>query len=495
MTASLLVTAPLLLPLAGALAAAPMPRRMAARLALGVSVLTLGAGLLLVRAAAAGGPQVYSVGGWPAPYGIVLVADLLGATLAVIAAGVAVAATLHTLTARTEGTHHRLYQPLFLLLLSALGGAFTTGDLFNLYVFMELAILSSLPLVAMADRAVSPEVTFKYAVLAALGSAMLLAGIALTYAAFGTLNMADIAERARTADALPAFWHVAAAVIIFAFLLKCGVAPFHFWLPDAHSAAPATISAMLSGVLVKLGLYGVIRTATLLFPDAPALAVLGPLGAASAVLGALAALANPDLKRLLAYSTVANMGLIVMVLGWGGQAGTAAALLHAVHHALVKGSLFLSVGYVTETLHEHRIARLGGLAQVTPGGALAFGVGALALAGLPPLGMFISKLMMLRAGQVAGDPTLVTLVAVTSALAIGYAVRPFVGVYWGEPPSAVTTAWRAHPPGHPGPVAPLALLGASLILALTPLADFVSTIAAELQAPGIYIAAVLGERR
>ncbi|HEV2126737.1 MAG TPA: proton-conducting transporter membrane subunit, partial [Chloroflexota bacterium] len=379
-----LLVAPILLPLAGGLVAAVTRARIGAWVALIASLLLAAVDGLVLYEAMVRGPLVYHVGDWRPPYGIVLIADRFGASLSLIAAVVGASGALHTLVSGAEEGRRRLYHPLFLFLLMALSGVFLTGDLFNLYVFMELVILSSIVLVAMAARPVTAEATFKYAVIAATGSALLLTGITLVYAASGTLNMADIAQRVRQGS-VAALWHVAATFMLMAFLLKAAIFPFHFWQPDTHSVAPSAVSAMLSGVLVKVGFYGIVRLVTLLFPESPAMSVLAPLGGVSALFGALGAVANSDIKRFLAYSTISNLGLILLAFGWGGPIGIAASVIHAINHALIKGSLFLIGGYVAERLEEHGMQRIGGLAQVAPGSALAFGLGALGLAGLPPL--------------------------------------------------------------------------------------------------------------
>lgn len=488
-----LLVIPILLPLAGGLVAAVTRGRMGAWITLIVSVLLVVVDGLVLSAAVEGGPLVYRVGGWQPPYGIVLVADRLGASLALTAAVVGAASALHTLVSGAEFGQRQLYHPFFLFLLVALSGVFLTGDLFNLYVFMELVILSSIVLVAMAARPVTVEATFKYAVISATGSALLLAGVALVYAATGTLNMADIAQRVRQGPVAP-FWPVAAALMLGAFLVKAAIFPFHFWQPDTHSAAPSAVSAMLSGVLVKVGFYGIVRMSTLLFPETPAMGILAPLGGVSALFGAVAAVTNPDLKRLLAYSTISNLGLILLAFGWGGPMGIAAAVIHTINHALIKGSLFLAGGYIAERLEEHEIARLGGLAQLAPGSALAFGLGALGLGGLPPLSGFVSKMSLFHAGWAAQDAVLLFVAAVASALGIAYSLRAFVLVFWGDTPAWLERHWRERMTGGHGFVAPLLLALIVLVLGIWPwpLTALATTTAAELMRPADYIAAVLG---
>lgn len=483
---------PIMIALVAAVPAAFARARAAAAIAVVASALALVVNALVLRAALTVGPQVYALGGWPAPQGIVLVADGLGATLALTASAVALAAALHGL-ATGEMIQRPLYHTMFLFLLAALCGAFYTGDLFNLYVMMEMVILSSIVLVAMAGRRISAEVTFKYAILSAIGSSALLLGITLVYASLGTLNMADISRRVATGEA-PALLEPAAALMLAAFLLKAAILPFHFWQPDAHSAAPSAVSAMLSGVMVKVGVYGILRLSTLLFPGTPVLALLTPLGAVSALFGALAALANPDLKRLLAYSTISNVGFILMAIGWGGTLGLTAAVLHAVSHALIKGSLFLAGGFLAERFQEHSLRRLTGLASLAPGTAMAFGVGAIAIAGLPPTSGFISKLALLQAGHAAGTAPMLALMVLASGLSIAYAARLFALFFFGATPAWVIERSRALEPRPWGVAAAALLVLAVLVLGLwpEPLVRLAAAAAAELGQPDVYVAAVLG---
>jgi multicomponent Na+:H+ antiporter subunit D len=491
-----LLAAPVLLPLLGAIAAAFAPARAAAWVAVGSCGAALAASATVLGAAIAGGPQVYRIGGWPAPFGIPLVADLLGAGMATLAALLALCAALHTMLAGGELRSRKLYHPLFLLLVMALMGAFLTGDLFNLYVFMELVILSSFALVAMAERPVSAEATFKYAVLSALGSTVLLIAVALLYAALGTLNLADVARR-NAAGVDDPILPVAVGLMLFVFLLKAAVFPFHFWQPDAHSAAPAPISAMLSGMLVKVGIYGIIRMQTLLFPGEPVYALLGPLGAVSAVFGGLAALASRDLKRLLAYSTISNMGFLLAALGWGGGPGLVAALVNVVTHALIKAGLFLSGGYIAERFEEHDMRRMGGVAGLSPLAAGVFGVGAVALAGLPPTGALVSKLTLLQAGVAAGSTWVLGGVLLASLLGIAYPLRAFVLVCWGDVGPGAVERWQERADGRGALLAPvlLGLVYLGMGLWPGPLMTLVSLTVAELGDPAPYIHATLGGGR
>jgi formate hydrogenlyase subunit 3/multisubunit Na+/H+ antiporter MnhD subunit len=215
------------------------------------------------------------------------------------------------------------------------------------------------------------------------------------------------------------------------------------------------------------------------------------------VFGSLAAFANTNLKRLLAYSTIANMGFILLALGWGGPLGVAAAIVNAVNHALIKASLFLSGGYLTERAGTQDLARLGGIAGLTGAGTTAFGLGAAALAGLPPLNGFLSKLTLLRAGLEHGDAPLLAAAVAASALGIAVNLRAFVLVFWGALPDATGARWQEGASGVRGWVAPLALVSLCVLIGVWPgpLLAWAAQAAHELGHPAFYIEAVLGGRR
>ena len=502
MNVDLIVVALLVLPIVGAIASFEVHehwRRWAV-----VFVLALNAVLasILFATSLTGSYTVYPVGGWPAPYGIVLVVDALAALLVVTAAIVGLCSALYHALSPSVGPTRPLFQPLFLLLFTAINGVFVTGDMFNLYVFMELTILTSFALVALANLSISPEVTFKYAVISAIGSLLLLTGMALLYNAIGTLNLADVA-RVTQAEPAPPLVADAVALIAVAFLIKGAVFPFHFWQPDAHSAAPTQVSALLSGVLVKVGAYGLIRLSMLAFPEPRLRDLIVALGVLSMLYGAVAALATPGIKRLLAYSTISNMGFILIGIGWAGAAGLSAAIILTVSHALTKGGLFLTVGQITDRLHTQDLRRLGGLARATPWGAVSFGLGAVALAGLPPSSGFVGKLALFSAGVAVNARAILVLIVIASALALAYGLRAFVGAYWGagagqhgvgRRTTVTEVVARMERGSWPSIVPGLVLAGLAIAIGIwpAPLLAAVQLITQQLATPEPYIRAVLG---
>ena len=364
------------------------------------------------------------VGGWRpggGPLGISLFADGLTRLMLLTTAMVSLAAVLFSLQYMERFTGKPLYYSLFFLMLAGMNGVALSGDFFNLYVFLEVAAVSSYALVAFGCESEELEASFKYLVLGALGSTFVLFGIAICYNQTGQLNMGKIAEFVADKGLSPALM-LAASLFFAGFGLKAAMVPFHAWLPDAHPAAPAPISAMLSGVLIKvLGVYALCRVffnvlglAGGAFPTA-----LMALGALSMVVGVLLAVGQWDFKRLLAYHSISQMGYVVLAVGLGGElmaraaaTGNAATratlqataglaivggLFHLFNHAAFKSLLFLCAGSVEYATGTRKLKELGGLVRKMPVTSACCRVAALSISGAPPFNGFWSKLLIILA--------------------------------------------------------------------------------------------------
>lgn len=383
--------------------------------------------------------MVYWIGGWPAgsraTVGLSLVCDGLSQMLLITINAIAFFALLYSWSYVQRFTGQAFYYALFLIMLAGMNAVVLSGDLFNIFVFMEVAVISSYALVAFGADRQEFEASFKYVVLGSVSSLFVLLGIGLLYNLTGQLNMALIAERLAGLSATPAVW-LAAGCLIMGFGLKAAMVPFHAWLPDAHPSAPAPISAMLSGVVIKaVGVYVMCRLMFNVFgmatPAGQSYAnVLIVLGTLSMVVGVLLAVGQWDFKRLLAYHSISQMGYVVVALGVGAAvlaangSKTAAALaifgglFHLVNHAVFKSLLFLCSGsaeYVagTRDLHE-----LGGLKRVMPTTSGCCRVAALSIAGVPPFNGFWSKLIIVIALAGAGYWTLAALAAIVSFMTL-----------------------------------------------------------------------------
>jgi len=435
-----------------------VPRRVLDVVGLATAGFVLAACLWLARESA-GGELVYWFGGWRPRSGVALgiafVVDPLGAGLAALAATL-VAASL-AFSWRFFDAVGALYHSLMLVFLGGMVGFCLTGDLFNLFVFFELISVAAYALTGYkVEEEESLVGALNFAVVNSLGSFFVLAGIGLLYGRTGALNLAQVG---RSLAGGPADGLVAAAFVLLScgFLVKGAVAPFHFWLPDAHAVAPTPVSVLFSGVMVELGLYAVARVywAALSGPLGPHSGAVGGvllgLGALTAVVGGVMCLAQRHLKRLLAFSTVSHMGIVLIGVALFSPAALAGTAVYVVGHGLVKGSLFLGTGVLLHRRKSVDEVRLRGLGRGLPVTGAAFGLAGLGLAGLPPFATHPGKALIEGVagargpgfGWVAAVLTLAS--ALTAAAVLRAGARVFLG--WGPPGGDGT-------PGSPGDEGP-----------------------------------------
>jgi multicomponent Na+:H+ antiporter subunit D len=313
------------------------------------------------------------------------------------------------------------YYALFLIMVAGMNGLVLTTDLFSLYVFLEVAAIASYALVAFGQKHDEVEAAFKYLMLSAVATTGILLATALVYLMTGTLGFAELAAAAR-AGFDPRLLGLLLAFFLMGFGLKAAIVPFHAWLPDAHPSAPAPISAMLSGVVIKVsGIYALVRVVYNVFglPVGVSQALLA-LGALSMVLGALIALGQTDFKRMLAYSSISQVGYIVIGLALGTPLAIMGALFHLFNHATFKGLLFLDAGATEYATGTRELSKLGGINNRLPITGLTTTIGTFSIAGVPPFNGFWSKLLIIVALVQAGQLGLAALAVGTSVLTLWY---------------------------------------------------------------------------
>jgi proton-translocating NADH-quinone oxidoreductase chain N len=334
------------------------------------------------------------IGGFQPPFCINLVAGPVGILFSALIALIGFLASIYALDYIREGAT-QLYHMLYLLLLTGATGVVLTGDMFNLFVFFEILCISSYALVAyLGDRA-GIESAVKYLIQGALGSSLMLIGIGLLYGRYGTLNMADIARNIDSVSSISIF--VPFVLLVTGLGVEAAIFPLNAWLPDAHSSAPSSISAILSGIAIKVGIYAVARVVFTIFGASSILQFLVFLGLLTLLIGEISAFSQNNIKRLLAYSSIGQIGLIVFALGMGISHGIAGGLFQLISHALSKGLLFLAVGYMIYRSGSMDISKLEGMGKRMPLTSLAFTIGAFSLVGLPPFIGFPSKFLIVRA--------------------------------------------------------------------------------------------------
>jgi multicomponent Na+:H+ antiporter subunit D len=387
---------------------------------LAVAALTTNIVLLVVLAASvlSDGPQAATTGNWPAGVGITLRADALGVIFALLSSLVLLAAMVHEVL---EGVRERGFPGLVVVLDAGLTGVFLTGDLFNFYVFFELAMTAGYLLATYGGGRRELGAALVFTAVNLLGTFVFLLSVAGVYHVTGTLEMATIADR--MADVDPNAAILTAAGFFVAFSVKLGLFPFHFWLPTVYTGARPAVAAILSGGLANIGAYGLLRFGAELLPRELELAAgaLILIGCASIVSGGVLAVSRRTGEEMLAYSAIGQVGYVLVAIGVGGPAGFAAAVLYTVVNALNKTMLFLTV------------RMRGGVI-----GAV-FVVGALSVAGVPPAAGFVGKLELFRAA--AGDPVLLALFVLGAALSFVYVFQVYQYDFWRGERTGAESAW------------------------------------------------------
>jgi multicomponent K+:H+ antiporter subunit D len=493
-----LLLAPLLIPLAaGALLL--IAERTSLRLRRSVSLIALaillGVSLQLVALAGQGEVQVYLVGDWPAPFGIVLVLDRLAALLVALTSVLALATMAYALQGGDRDGP--LFHALFQFQLLGLNGAFLTGDLFNLFVFFEILLIASYGLLLHGGGRQRTRAGLHYVVLNLIGSSLFLIAIGILYAVTGTLNMADLGRVLATLDPADAALAEAGALLLLGvFALKAAVLPLHFWLPHAYGHAAAPVAALFA-IMTKVGVYAIVRVFGLFgHGDGPLAGVAGPwlAGAALATMaaGTVGAMASRDLRQKVAYLVMVSVGTLLIAVGLDSTAGLTGALFYLVHTTLVTGALFLLADLIA---HGRPRAALISSDDERPAGsgplAVLFFIAAIAVVGMPPLSGLIGKLLILDAARTTpGAPWIWTTVLLSGLLILVSMTRAGSDLFWrgGVSESCKAPALRRLVPA-------LLLLAASpaLVIFGGPMSEFARATAAQARDPAGYIEAVLGQ--
>ncbi len=494
-----LILLPVLLPLAGGLLTllAGRGRPGVERLvSLASAVLLLPVAVALLQQASGGTIQSYEVGDWPAPFGIVLVLDQLAAWMLLITAVVGSGALLFGLGRSDEAGHH--FHPLFQFQLLGINGAFLTGDLFNLFVFFEVLLIASYALLSHGSRPERTRAAIRVAVLNLVGSTLFLVAVGCLYAATGTLNFADLAERAAT---LPpdrvGLWQAGAWLLLAVFALKAALLPLGFWLPGSYGVADGAVAALFS-VLTKVGVVAIIRAGTLLFPGLEIGPTLWVAALGTLAVGATGMLAARHLSSLAAHAVILSVGVLLVSVAAFSRDALAAAIFYLAHGTLATAALFLVASRVGAVRGETGDALVEGPAfRGRVSLPSAYMIAAVAVAGLPPLGGFLAKLAILDAATRADGAAWTWLaVLLASLLSIFALARAGTTVFWkvgldrGE--LVKIPRWR-----------PLAVSGVALLLAAIvllallagPAFERAEAIAGQVLDRDAYVQAVLGARQ
>ncbi|WP_200251229.1 proton-conducting transporter membrane subunit [Thiococcus pfennigii] len=429
-----------------------------------VSWLTLAIAVALLSQIGNGDLPGYAFGDWPAPWGIEYRVDRLSAFVLLIVSGIAAAILPYawrSVAREIPPEQQAIFFTALLLCLAGLLGITITGDAFNLFVLLEISSLASYTLIAMGRDRRALTAAYQYLIMGTIGATFILIGVGLLYMLTGTLNMADLAIRIAPLQESRTL-HTAFAFLVVGIGLKLALFPLHLWLPNAYAYAPSVVTAFLAATATKVALYALIRFLYTIFGVAFAFDamlthwILLPLSLAAILSASLVAIFQDDVKRMLAYSSVAQIGYMTLGLALVSVTGLTAALLHLFNHALMKGALFLALGAVAYRLGPVRLTGMAGLGRQMPWTLAAFVVGGLSLIGVPLTVGFVSKWYLILAAIEAGWWPVAALILIASLLAVLYIWRVVEVAYFRPRPAGAEAVTEV----------PLALLAPTWALVL-----------------------------
>lgn len=405
---------------------------------------------LLLQKVIAEGPVTMVMGRWLPPFGIAFTADLFGVLMALAGAIAALAASLYALS-DTDAGHRRFgFFPLLLLLMAGVSGAFLTGDVFNLYVWFEVLLISSFGLLILGSEPRQIDGAMKYAVLNLIATTLFLVAVGYLYAIFGTLNMADIAEKAAgLRDGAPLM--TLAALFLFAFAMKAAAFPVNFWLPASYHTPRTVVSALFAGLLTKVGIYALIRVMIMLMPvEREELSLLiAILGAATVLSGTLGALAESDIRRVLGYTVISGIGSMLIGISIGTPGGVSGAIFYALQSIVLMTALYLAAGIAGRLGGSFSLVSLGGLYRANGWFAAVSLMLFFAASGLPPFSGFWPKLMLVKASLDVAAWWLAAALLTGGFLSTICFGRLFLLAYWrpaAAPLAPVAVGWTAAAP-------------------------------------------------
>ena len=461
------------------------------------SAALLAAAAVLIAAVWDDGVIAAQMGGWPAPFGITLVADLLSAVMVVITAVTGLAVAVYALADIDEDRERLGYHALFQVLLAGVCGAFLTGDLFNLYVWFEVMLIASFGLLVLGGSKAQLDGGIRYVALNLVSTVMFLSAIGILYGLTGTLNMADLHGAVANVEN-QGLLTVVAVLFLVAFGIKAAVFPLFFWLPASYHTPAISVSAIFAGLLTKVGVYALIRTFTLIFTTDVAYThtILLWVAGFTMVTGVLGAAAMNDFRRILSFHIVSQIGYMILGLALFTPLALVGAVFYLVHHIIVKANLFLVAGVAQRIAGSTDLDRIGGLYRYAPLLGLLFLIPAFSLAGFPPLSGFWAKFVLVKASLDEGYYWIAAVALVVGLLTIysmtkiwGYAfwkphpagIEPRLGVLDGKTRAALLS-----------PIAGLAILTCIIGLFPEPFVQFAERSADQLLDPTAYVEAVLG---
>ena len=441
------------------------------------------------------GPISNQMGGWQAPMGITLIADMLSALLLVVAAIVATCISVYSVSDISDERVEGGYYTFLNMLTAGVAGAFLTGDLFNLYVWFEVMLISSFALLVLGGNKVQLDGAVKYVAINLISTVLLLTAIGLLYGLTGTLNMADLSQQVPLVEN-QSLVAVVAVLFLIAFGIKAAVFPLYFWLPASYHTLPISVSALFAALMTKIGIYALMRTFTLVFPGEHAAIsnTLLMMDLLTLILGVFGAMTHSDIRRILAFHVIGSIGFMLLGLGLGSPLAMGAAIFYMVHGILIKALLFMIAGIVGKLGGTYELSELGGLYKERPGFSIIFLLAALALIGIPPLSGFWAKLLIINASLSQESYIVIAFVLIASLLTFIPLIRIWSEAFWkARPETPKAHVKTASEPDAYAWTPVLALSALMLLFGFLPstVINLSDTAANSLLEPSAYLSAVL----
>jgi multicomponent Na+:H+ antiporter subunit D len=459
------------------------------------SIGTIIAAWLIVQKVRIDGIQSLNVSSWDAPFGITLVSDMFSALLVLTTSIISFVCLIYSFKSIGEEREKYYFYAVFNFLLVGINGAFTTGDIFNLFVFFEVMLMSSYVLLVLGGTKIQLRESIKYLLVNVISSALFVIAVAYLYSVVGTLNMAHISARINeiSVNGMPGILTVIAVLFLIVFGLKGAIFPLYFWMPGSYYAPPAPVLALFGALLTKVGVYSITRTYTLFFyHDMDTFGLLSILAILSIVFGVIGAIAYWDIKNIIIYNIIVAAGVILYGISVLNTASITGAVYYLMHDMLIKAALFLLVGVVISITGTSNLRNISGLINRFPGLGWTFFIAALALAGIPPLSGFVGKLLIVQGGF-EGESFLGAFITLMSSLLVLFSVmKIFINGFWGKDRTYVG---EEKAPVKQLLIAPVMLVVISALYGIgsESILPYISQAADTLLDPNIYINAVLKE--
>lgn len=484
---------PIIIPFFFAIVLIFMQRKVALQRVITLSALAISAicAFILLLQVEREGIQTVTFGNWPAPFGITMVADSVSSLLVLTTAVLVFFIVWFGFGMIGKAREQHFYYPGILMITTGVSGAFTTGDIFNLFVFFEVLLMASYLLIVLGGERLQLRESFKYILINVISSALFVITVAFLYSVVGTLNMADIAEKIKEINQ-PGIVTTIAVLFLMVFGLKAAIFPLYFWLPSSYAAAPIPVLALFGALLTKVGIYAITRTYTLFFVHDLSYTheILMILSVITVVIGCIGALAHFDLKQIIIYNIVIAVGVILFAVAQLNEVALMGAMFYLIHDMIIKAALFMLIGIVIYITGTSNLRKMGGLMHTYPALGWFYLIAAFGLVGIPPLSGFVGKLLIIQGGF-AADNIIGTIIIIASSLVVLLsAIRIFIYAFWGgEQP--IQQVERARYVKLFIPTAVLVLLSVAYGVGSEWIMPFMEDAANVLANPAVYIEAVL----